>query len=388
MIKAISSFVSDAIFEMSEYERLFLPKNKSLRCLTFYAENALYLRYYEDYIRHILTNSRLDICYISSDRKDPIFSDTPSRVYPFYIKNTLSSVLSKLDARALVLSTPDLGKGLFKSASKKTEHIYTFRGVSSTHQSYKLEAFHKYDTVFCVGQYQIDEIRATENAYDLPAKTLVLVGYPLTERIHRDNLQWNKPRNSIPICLIAPTWDYKKPSSSILDNCLKELLEALTGPDYVVWLRPHPEFVKRYPRKILAIESLIKHYKNVELKLNLCSLECLHEADFLITDHSTISVDFALGTERPVLFINTPVRVDNPQMHKIAIQPVENIFRSQLGVCLEMHELRRTKEALKELRNSLPDFKESIPELRHALIANWQQAAAIGGNYIINVCSP
>ena len=45
-------------------------------------------------------------------------------------------------------------------------------------------AVDNYDTVFCIGDFQIDEIRRQEELYHTKEKNLVVAGYPLLETLY------------------------------------------------------------------------------------------------------------------------------------------------------------------------------------------------------------
>jgi YidC/Oxa1 family membrane protein insertase len=393
MIAGFLESAMDAGHEMAEMNRLFSDENKKTRSLVFYAESGVYYRYYEDYIEHILQNSKLDICYITSQRHDQIFQAQNARIKPFYIKNCLSAVFSQLDSKVLVLTVPDLNKGVVKRAPSPVHHIYVFHGVASTHQSFHTGAFDYYDTIFCIGNYHVDEIRKAEQVYGLKPKQLVVTGYPRIERIHRDHQLYLQEHVSVskkrPLCLIAPTWFETARNSSLMENGIEELLSNISKMDIDVILRPHPEFWKRYQKRWNQIVKLIDrdHMKNVRSETNFVSMQTLHEADVLVTEQSSICFDFALGTERPVLFIETPCRVDNPEMDRIALLPVENEARSKLGRCLAPAAFGKVAATIEALLSEREEYKSSIPQVRNHLIANWQQGAKIGGDYIITLCS-
>lgn len=120
------------------------------------------------------------------------------------------------------------------------------------------------------------------------------------------------------------------------------------------------------------------------MQLNLASMTCLHQADILLTEHSSISMDYVLGTERPVVFINTPLRVDNPEWQRLGLPAVENVYRQDLGAALELGELDKLPQTINRLLAGDPEFKKRLPALRDVLVANWQKAAQIGGDYIIS----
>ncbi|MDR0662085.1 MAG: hypothetical protein LBF76_01715, partial [Holosporales bacterium] len=165
--------------EYFDLYRYFSKKNARARQITFYAEGAMYYRYFRGYIQYILNHSDRDLCYISSEATDPIFKDKNSRIKKFYAKSTFPDLAQHIDARALIYTLDDLNQFLIKrSTNPKTEHIFTFHAVSSTTMVHRKGAFDFYDTIFCIGAYQQEEIRAREVKYSLPAKNLVAVGYP------------------------------------------------------------------------------------------------------------------------------------------------------------------------------------------------------------------
>jgi YidC/Oxa1 family membrane protein insertase len=390
MFKSLVASVRNGAKEFSELERIFQSKNKRLRTLTFYAESSIFYRYYEDYIQYVIANSDLDICYVCSDASDPLLTGNHERIKPFYIKNSLAALFNGLDSKVIVIATPDLNRGIIKRAPPPVHHLYAFRGISSTHQGYRLGAFDHYDSMLCVAQYQIDEIRKTEEIYGLKRKQLILTGYPLLERIYREHKEYranHKTSTANPVCLIAPTWDPVSNSSSILDTCIYPLIDSLAKSKFTVWIRPHPEYLKRFPRKIGALQRCITKYPNMSLNLDLSSMQILHEADYLITDHSSIGVDFALATERPVLYIDTPLRWDNPERDRLDMPAVETVYRERLGARLTLHRVSEAGTVLLKVQDELAEFKKRVPALRNELVANWQKASQVGGDYIISLCS-
>lgn len=385
MFSALISKFSETSKEFTEFERLFAPENESLRRLVFFAESPIQYRYYEDYLQYILKASDLEICYLASTIDDPIFESKEKRIKPFFIKNLLSKTFEKLDSNALVIANPDLGKGPFKRAPDSVHHIYAFRGIASVHQAYRLGAFDNYDAMLCVGEYQVAEFRKMEELYKTRKKELVVTGYPLVERVwreHQDYLQ-SAQANAEPICLLAPSWD-PVGRSSILETCIEQVIDKLSGANFKVWIRPHPEFAKRFPKRIEEVAKLAAKTNNISMQLNLASMTCLHQADILLTEHSSISMDYVLGTERPVVFINTPLRVDNPEWQRLGLPAVENVYRQDLGAALELSELDKLAETLNRLLAGDQEFKKRLPALRDVLVANWQKAAQIGGDYIIS----
>jgi YidC/Oxa1 family membrane protein insertase len=390
MLSGVTKTIGDTVREFGDLEKLLSDSNKKLRRLVFYGESPIQYRYYEDYIEHILRNSDYEICYLASDPDDPVFARREPRIVPFFIRNTLNTVFSRLDSKVLVIANPDLNKGAVKRAPPPVHHVYAFRGIASTHQGYRLGAFDHYDSLLCVAPYQAVEIRKTEEIYKLTPKSLPIVGYPLVDRLYREHQLWlekaqiERSAEQPPVCLLAPTWD-PFGRASIFDTCVTQLIDELAKTKFEVWIRPHPEFAKRFPKRMEAIAAQAQKTGNVRLQTELASMECIHRADILVTDHSSISFDYVLATERPVLFINTPLRIDNSECSRLGIEPIENKLRSSLGAAIELDKLSTVSRTIESLFAQKEEFKTKVQALRDILVSNWQTSGQVGGNYILDL---
>ena len=85
--------------------------------------------------------------------------------------------------KTLVMTMADLNQFHVKRSTNPVNHIYMFHAINSVHLQYNQGAFDYYDTIFCVGPHHVEEIRKTEEVYNLPSKALVEVGYSWLEEI-------------------------------------------------------------------------------------------------------------------------------------------------------------------------------------------------------------
>ncbi|MBQ5925366.1 MAG: hypothetical protein IIX03_01490 [Paludibacteraceae bacterium] len=141
-------------------------------------------------IDYLLEKSNVIIHYVTVDPNDQIFSiaERQPRIRPYYIgKTRLITLLMKMDADMVVMTCPDLDNFHLKRSyvRKDIEYVYMFHYPLSTHMVLGSHALDHYDTVFCVGKFQFAEIRAAEQLYGLPEKTLVEAGYGQLEQLHR-----------------------------------------------------------------------------------------------------------------------------------------------------------------------------------------------------------
>lgn len=383
---SLSKRISLFFRALEDFNRFFDEKNKNLRTLVFYSEKDIYYLYYEGFINQILANSDLDICYLTSDHQDPIFKTDNNRIKPFYIGGFESSLFSRLDSKVVVMTMPDLNQFYIKKSINDVNYIYVFHAIVSTHLQYRFGAFDHYDTIFCVGPHHTSEIQKAEAMYQLAPKQLVNCGYHRLEKIFNDhqdylrkNLQIKNSRKSI---LVAPTWG----EHCILETCIKDLINTLGNTQFDVFIRPHPEFVKRRSKLVDQIAKIIKNIDNIKLELNLTSDVNIHNADILITDRSGIAFEYAFGTERPVLFIDTPPKVQNPRYQELGIEPLEVTLRNQIGLSVSMTEISKITGILNSFIADYDMYHAKIVAAREQYIYNWMNSAQVGADHIIKKC--
>ena len=368
--------------ELKDFQRLFAEENRRVRTLCFYSERDIYYRYFEGYIDYVLSKSDLDICYLTSDPDDPVFDSDNPRIKVFYIHHLLVATFQRLDARVLVMTMPDLDSYHLKKSRNPVKHVYMFHGVGSIHLQYNKKAFDSYDTIFCLGPYDRKELLRAEEIYNLPAKELLETGYVWIEKIFRAHQKYRAAGDGARRILVAPSWH----DDNILALCLTELLAAFENSAYQVTLRPHPETIKRKRRLIQSIQRQIEGRPNVTLELNMVSAMSIHQADLLITDWSAICFEYAFGTERPVLFIDTPCKVNNPDYRELGIEPIEFSARAEIGRALALEELGTLTTTIDELVTQRELYRQRIVSCRERTLSNWLVSDRVGGERLIDLC--
>lgn len=373
--------------EGRDFARLFDESNRRIRKLVFYSERDIYYQYYEGYINYILDHSDFEICYIASDENDSVFRRQHKRITAFYIKHLLARTIKRLDANVLVMTMPDLDLYHIKRSANPVNHVYLFHGVGSIHLQYHKEAFNAYDTIFCIGPYDFQELRKAEEMYHLKPKTLVQCGYYRIEKIYHAYQQLLRESPAQPsdtrMILIAPSWH----PGNILDGCITELIAVLKDLDYKVIIRPHPEFIKRRWKEIKRLQKKLARTKNIMLELNMVAETSILATDVLITDWSAISFEYAFGTEKPVMFINTPCKINNQDYKSLNLEPIELTLRNQIGISINIEEIPKIQNILQDFLKHKDAFQERIIRCREQYLYHWLHSAEIGGEFLINACS-
>lgn len=366
--------------ERRDYKRFFSVVNKHL---VFYSESNGFYKYFKGIIEYLLEHTNITIHYITSDPRDSIFEmeRTNSQIRAYYIgENRLITLMMKMDADMVVMTMPDLENYHIKRSYVRddVEYVFVQHGVGSNNMGMRKGCMDHFDTIFCAGPHQVDEIRETEKVYGIPAKRLIEVGYPLIDEIREKFQTTIHKENRRKKILIAPSWQEK----NIVDSCLEDILDALKDKDYEIIVRPHPQEV-RLKKEYMEILKQKYDSGNVIIQTDFTSNNPVMEADLLITDWSGISWEYAFTTYRPILFIDTPMKVMNPEYQRIDTVPLNILLRDKLGRRLKLDQLSEVAETVEYLIEHMGDYSRQIDALTHKYIFNLGSAAEVGAKYII-----
>ncbi len=328
----------DKAREKADYKRFFSINNKHL---VFYSERSGFYRYYKDIIETLLKKTSVRIHYVTNDPKDQIFELAKSepRILPYYVSvRKMVTLMMRLECDICVMTTPDLDNFYLKRSlmKKDIEYVFVPHDPSSAHMGFRDHALDHFDTVFMTGPHIKDEVRATEKLYGTKEKTLVEFGYPLMDDLV-EGYRSLPPRTEGPAqILIAPSWQ----EDNLLDSCADDLIRSLYGAGYKVIVRPHPEYAKRWPDRLQLLKERwsAEEGERLVFEYDFSSGSSVYSSDLLITDWSGIGIEFGLATGKPVMFVNTKMKVENPNWEAVGIVPQEIRLRSILGKAIEKSE--------------------------------------------------
>ena len=367
--------------EKQDYKKFFSVVNKHL---VFYSESSGFYKYYQGMIEYLLENTNLVIHYITSDPDDKIFelAKTQDKIRPYFIgEKRLITLMMKMEADVVVMTMPDLENYHIKRSyiSKNIEYVYIPHGMDSLNLTMRTGSMDHYDTVFCVGKHQKEEIEKTEAAYGLPKKTLVDWGYSLLDEMRQDYAKLPHEENTVKKILIAPSWQ----QDNIVDSCLEQILDNLKGKGYQITVRPHPQHVRHRGEFMEQLKVKYEQDKDVEIQTDFSSNNTVFEADLMITDWSGIAYEYAYTTQKPVLFINTPMKIMNPEYQKIDTVPLNILLREEIGCSLNLDELNQLGDKVQMLLEHKADYYERIGSFVQEYVYNHGISAEIGAKYIV-----
>lgn len=370
--------------EKEDYKRFFSVANKHL---VFYSESNGFYKYFGPVLDEIFARSNVTVHYITSDPNDGVFALAQSnpRLKAYYIgQRRLITLFMRMDADVVVMTMTDLENYHYKRSyvRKDIRYVYMFHYPLSTHMVVHTGAFDHYDEILCVGEFQIPEIRRSEELGGLPPKRLEVCGYCQLDSLYKAYAAMGSARGPRPRVLIAPSWQ----EDNILDSCIDALLNSVLGCGWDVNVRPHPEYMKRYKPRMDQLMARWKDYAGDDLtfETDFTSNESIYASDVVITDWSGTSAEFSFVTLRPCLFINTPPKINNPDYGKLGIEPQELRLRGLIGVQLEMGQVDRACEVVRDILDDAEGWTERIRGIRDELIANFPDSAPVSAKAILN----
>lgn len=351
--------------------------------LVFYSEQSGFYKYFENIIMALLEKTDEPIYYITSDPKDQIFRCGIDQIKPYYISgNHLIALMMKLECKIVVMTTPDLEKYHIKRSrmKKDIEYVFTDHACTSLNLTYRTGALDYFDTVFVVSHSQGVEVRAIEQLRKTKKKRIVKVGYGLIDNMIVAYNGMEKQENEKPTILVAPSWQY----DNIMDSCLDNLLDGLVCDKYKVIVRPHPQYVRRFP---LQMESILEKYKDrfgpdFAIETDFSSNVTVYTADMLITDWSSIAYEFSFTTNKPTLFVNTEMKVVNKDYQKIKMVPFDISARDIVGRSISKEETKNVFLVVEELFANADTYSQQIEQLKNEYFYNLGNSGDAAAEYI------
>ena len=361
----------------------FISIDQTEKPIVFFSENRSYRNYLEPVIRCLTVNLNRMVKYVTSDFEDPWLQSPLSNMAAFYVGTGLSRAkfFESLDCGLFVSTTPDLDNFHIKRSGNRVHYIYLHHSIVSTHMIYRDGAFDHFDSILCVGPHHEKEVRQWEQLKGLPQKRIFQHGYgPLDLLIEQKN-EIKGPfltENGAKRILLAPSWG----ANGILESGGGELIEAILGSDFHLTVRPHPQTRLLSPAILDELTSSFSDRPNFQWEEDIRSHESFHAAHVMISDWSGAALEFALGLERPVLFLDVPRKVNNPEYDKIEAIPLEVSIRSEIGKVVAPNDPGAALQALNELCSNIEIYCDCARVARSNWIYNVGKSGEVGARII------
>ena len=334
------------------------------RNIVIYSESGQDWHQFSGLVGHLNQHLGCKTCYVTSDKGDPGLSYVHENFHAIYIPEGLFRTIffQVNQSDVFVLTMMDLGNLQLKRSLHPVHYVYLFHSMGSTHMVDNEDSFDHYDSLFCAGPHQVAEIRKREEIKKLPAKHLFDYGHPRLEEVIGLGRSYRKEKHdgAPHTVLIAPTWG----DTSIFNTCGKELIGVLLDAGYHVIMRPHYQSMRKTPQVIAALRDNYSAHERFEYIDRMEETDSILRSSILVCDWSAMAMEYAMGLEKPVLFIDVPRRIRNPNWKELEIEPVEASIRCQVGEILSPETLDEAPAAIERLLAAPGRFRDEVCELR------------------------
>jgi CDP-glycerol glycerophosphotransferase (TagB/SpsB family) len=354
-----------------------LPRSE--RQIIFYSEGKSYWVHLEGILKEFLRQSNIPVCYVTSGKDDPglHYKHPNLRSYKIDEGGCRNWLFKNIDTDLMVMTMPDIETYQVKRSKYPVHYVYVQHSIVSLHMIYRKSAFDYFDTVFCAGPHQVKEIRAIEEKYQLPEKTIIEHGYGrLDAIIENRKISKAQPPNNPKKILIAPSWG----EHSLVETIGNQVVSHLLENKFHVILRPHPQTIKYAKVQIKEILERHKNNSNFELEVNIACQDSLHQSDLMISDWSGAALDYSFGLGKPVLFIDVPRKVNNPEYELLDIIPFEIWIRDNIGKTHSAEKLDTLSDSVNEILSN--DTYADIDSIAQQNIFNIGKSAQVGAKYL------
>jgi YidC/Oxa1 family membrane protein insertase len=351
------------------------------RSIVFYAENKASMNHFRTLIFELTERMNFQICYVTSVKNDPIFSSKNKNILSFYIGEgtARTKFFLTLRAKILVMDMPDLNTYHIKrSKAYPVHYIYLFHSMFSIHSYLRKGSLDNYDTIFCVGLHHVNEIKATEKLYELKPKKIINYGFGRLDTLLQEKEKFEKSDYNLKdLILITPSYG----SENLLEKCGIELIDTLLKSNFRVLLRPHFRTLRDSTGLIDSIKDKFGKNPNFTFEDGVIPSEYFHNSICMVSDWSGISMEYAFTFERPIIFIDVPKKVLNPNSSDILLEPIEISLRSKLGYIVTPNNLKIIPDLIKDTTKN-NKFSQQIQKIRSETVFNIGESAKIGADFI------
>lgn len=350
------------------------------RNIVIYSESGQDWHYFEPLVEVLNAELQKKVTYVTSDvtdaglsRKHELFN---AICIPAGFFLTLYFNMQKADV--VVLTMMDLDNLQLKKSINPVHYIYLFHSLGSTHMVDHANSYDAYNSLFCVGPHHVAELRKRESIAGLPVRNLFEYGHPRLENLLAAASMPRDAHSGPPVALIAPTWG----DGSIFNTCGDELTGLLLEAGYHVIVRPHYQTLTLTPDVIKQLQAKYGDHEHFEYQDRMGESDTLFRSDVLISDWSAMAIEYALALEKPVLFVDLPRRVRNPDWQELEIEPLEASFRKLAGDIVSPQNLAEVPGKISRLLEAREEFQQAMQTLRPQMVFNIGNSIELGAREI------
>lgn len=350
--------------------------------IVIFSEGKMYWNTFRPIVEALLKKNVV-FSYYTMDIYDPCLKIDSPNMNNCYIGNGTRAFakISKLKADIVLSTTPNIGTEgypiLRSNSIKKLVHVFHSFGDLSVYHYGSLD---HYDAVMLVGEFEKPIIRKLENLRGLPPKELYEAGLPYLDVLEEQKNSTQKQIEKISdkqTILIAPSWGVK--------GCLyqygSKFISLLAQADFNIIIRPHPHSLKVEPDLIEKTKNELSSFKNIEWDLEINGLPSMQRADILISDTSSVRIDFLFLYQKPIITLEMPLEdMSEFEMADLGESWTEEALK-KLGCNVRKDQIEELPTIVNEILAT--KTSEEIAAFREKNVYNRNHSGEIIANYLI-----
>jgi len=354
------------------------------RHIVIYAESGQDWHQFEPLIGRLTGPLGKTVCYVSSDEDDAGLKQDNPAILAFCIGRGLVRIIffQVLEADVLLTQMLDLGNLDLKRSVHPVHYIYMFHSLISTHMADHADSFDHYDSIFCAGPHQMAETRKREALHGFKPKQLIAHGYHRLEQLMHANRAAPEIREPGDVhVLLAPSWG----EQTILNLCGVELTGILLDAGFRLTLRPHFQTRWNTPEVLDRVVTRYGDHPRFSLVEQMSESDSLFDSHVMITDWSGAGMDYGMGLEKPVLYIDVPPKARNDTYEELDMEPFESFVRNKIGAILALDKLAEAPAQINRLLADPQQFTEQVRVLRRESVFNLGKSAEVGAEAVAGI---
>jgi YidC/Oxa1 family membrane protein insertase len=115
--------------------------------------------------------------------------------------------------------------------------------------------------------------------------------------------------------------------------------------------------------------------------------DSLFDSHVMITEWSGAGLDYGLGLEKPVIWIDLPMKSRNEAWRELGMEPLESWVRDKLGALLPPAGLARLPGLVRELVRDPARFRANVQSLRERCVFNVGTSGIAGAEVIAAIAA-
>ena len=104
----------------------------------------------------------------------------------------------------------------------------------------------------------------------------------------------------------------------------------------------------------------------------------MYDSHVMITDWSGAGIEYGMGLEKPVLYIDVPPKLRNAAYRELEIEPFESFVRERIGSILSPEKLADAPGVVRGLLENRQQFRDQVRSLRRDSVFNLGSSAKVG----------